>query len=85
MQVAFGGFSHVDDLASRLETLTNEFCLDLHYHYSHNHGYAATYGEAYQILDAAKFIHAAEHQQDRQAIAARLKGLNELFHHVQVT
>ncbi len=83
VQVEFGGFSHVDDLASRLERLTNEFCLDLHYNYSHNAGYAETYTEAYQILQAAKFIHAAEHQQDRQAIVNTLGGLDLLFHHVQ--
>lgn len=83
VQVQFGSFSHVDDLASRLEILANEFCLDLHYNYSHNPGFAETYREAYQILEVARFIHAAEHQQDRQAIAARLNGLDSLFHHVQ--
>ncbi|MCA9088826.1 MAG: DUF4339 domain-containing protein [Planctomycetaceae bacterium] len=83
MQVQFGGFSHLDDLAGRLETLVNEFCLDLHYNYSHNHGYAETYREAFKVLETAKFIHAAEHQQDRQAIATRLNGIDELFHHVQ--
>lgn len=81
--IKFGGFSHVDDLASRLETLCNEFCLDLHYNYSHNPGFRETYVEAYEILQVAKFIHSAEHQNDRQAIASRLKGLDELFHHVQ--
>lgn len=82
-QMQFGGFSHVDDLASRLETLTNELCLDLHFNYSHNPGFRETYAEAYQILDVAKYIHAAEHQQDRDAIAAKLSGLDELFHHVE--
>lgn len=81
--IEFGGFSHVDDLASRLEMLTNEFCLDLHYNYSHNPGFAGTYAEAYEILQIAKFIHAAEHQHDRQAIAERLGGVDQLFHHVQ--
>lgn len=83
VQVQYGGFSHVDDLSGRLESLVNEFCLDLHYNYSHNPGYLETYREAYQILDTAKFIHAAEHQQDRQAIASRLNGIDQLFHHVQ--
>ncbi|MCO6042731.1 hypothetical protein NG895_02315 [Aeoliella sp. ICT_H6.2] len=81
--VEFGGFSHVDDLASRLETLTNELCLDLHYNYRHNRGFNETYREAYQVFEVAKFIHAAEHQQDRRAIQERLQGLDELFHHVQ--
>ncbi len=82
-QVTFGGFLHVDDLASRLETLSNEFCLDLHYNYSHNRGFQETYREAYQVLDVAKYIHAAEHQNDRRAIQEQLGGLDRLFHHIQ--
>lgn len=82
-QVSFGGFSHVDDLASRLETLSNEFCLDLHYNYSHNRGFQETYREAYQVLDVAKYIHSAEHQNDRRAIQEQLDGLDRLFHHIQ--
>ncbi len=81
--VEFGSFSHIDDLASRLESLSNEFCLDLHYNYSHNYGYQETYAEAYEILQIARYIHEAEHQQDRQAIAERMHGLDALFHHVQ--
>lgn len=67
MQVEFGSFSHVDDLASRLEELTNELCLDLHYNYSHNAGFRETYGEGYQLLAVAQFIHGAEHNNDRDA------------------
>ena len=83
VQVQFGSFSHVDDLASRLEDLCNEFCLDLHYNYSHNHGYSETYAEAYQILQVAKYIHDAEHANDRAAIRSQLNGVDSLFHHVQ--
>ncbi|MCA9077736.1 MAG: hypothetical protein KDA93_22105 [Planctomycetaceae bacterium] len=82
-EISFGGFSHVDDLASRLETLSNEFCLDLHYNYSHNPGFRETYTESYQVLEVAKYIHAAEHQNDRQAIQEKLQGLDQLVHHVQ--
>ena len=83
-EIRFGSFSHVDDLAVRLEYLSNALCLDLHYNYSHNHGFAETYAEAYSILEAARFIHALEHNhQDRAAIQARLGGLDALFHHVQ--
>ena len=84
VSMQFGGFSHVDDLAARLESLTNELCLDLHYNYSHNHGFRITYAEAYEILQVARFIHEAEHNhQDRDAIAAKLGGLDSLFHHVE--
>lgn len=82
-QVTFGSFSHVDDLASRFETLSNEFCLDLHYNYSHNPGFRETYREAYQMLQVAKYIHATEHQHDRRAIQEKLSGVDQLFHHIQ--
>lgn len=81
--VAFGAFSHVDDLAERLETLANELCLDMHYNYSHNPGFAETYGETYQVLQVSQFIHDAEHRHDRAAIQSKLGGLDRLFHHVQ--
>ncbi len=82
-QMTFGGFGHVDDLAARLETLCNDFCLDLHYNYQHNYGFRETYAEAYQILEVARYIHDAEHHQDRDAIRAKIGGMDELFHHVE--
>lgn len=81
--VSFGGFSHVDDLALRLETLSNEFCLDLHYNYAHNHGFRETYREAYHLLQVAKYIHDAEHRNDRLAVQRELGGLDQLFHHLE--
>lgn len=81
--IAFGGFSHVDDLSGRLNSLANEFCLDLHHNYQHNPGYAEAYREAYQILQAAKSAHANEHQGDKAALARSLGDLDPLFHHVQ--
>ena len=81
--VEFGGFSHVDELASQLESLTSQLLLDLHYNYSHNPGFRETYREAYEIFQIAKYIHAAEHQHDRDAIAAKLGGLDADFHHIE--
>ncbi|MCA9034821.1 MAG: hypothetical protein KDA91_06825 [Planctomycetaceae bacterium] len=82
-QIAFGEFNHVDDLALRFETLMNELCLDLYYNYSHNPGFRETYAEAYSLLQTAKFIHNAEHHNDRDAIRSRLGGADQLFHHVE--
>ncbi len=82
-QIPFGGFSRVDDLASRLEALSNDFCLDLHYNYAHNPSFRGTYDEAYQVLEVAKYIHAAEHQNGRLAIQEKLKGFDQLVHHIQ--
>jgi len=81
--VQFGSFSNVDDLAGRLESLSNEFLLDLHANYSHNRGFRETYAEAYQLLQAAQFIHAKEHHNDHHGIQRKLNGMDTLFHHVQ--
>lgn len=81
--IEFGAFSQVDDLSGRLARLANELCLDMHYNYSHNSGFANTYREAYQILGAAKSIHATENQNDRVEIARQVQELDPLFHHVQ--
>lgn len=79
----FGSFSHVDDYATRLETLTGDLLLDLQHNYAHNPGFAETYRETYSIFETAKYIHSAEHRNDRVAIASRLAGLDVDFHHIQ--
>jgi hypothetical protein len=81
-EVVFGAFTHVDDLAIRLETRANELCLDLYYNYSHNFEFRATYSEAYQVLEVARYIHDSEHRHDRDAVQDQLRGLDDLFHHV---
>jgi hypothetical protein len=83
LQLEFGGYAHVDDLAGRLERQVNQLCLELHHNYRHNAGYAATYREAYTILEIAKYIHDKEHQGDRDEVARRLDEVDGLFHHVQ--
>jgi hypothetical protein len=83
VQIQYGGFARCDDLSGRLETALNELCLDLHYNYQHNAGYAHTYREAYETLQHAKYIHAKEHQGDREAIRGTVGKLDEQFHHVQ--
>ena len=81
--IQFGSFSHVDDLASQLETEMKYFLLDMHYNYAHNHGFRTTYAEAYRLYEVAKYIHAAEHQQNRAAIRQQLGGMDALFHHLE--
>ncbi|MEQ9408778.1 MAG: hypothetical protein RIK87_13670 [Fuerstiella sp.] len=81
--VTFGAYSHVDELAYRLEVLMNELCLDLYYNYSHNHDFHATYAEAYSLYQTASFIHAAEHNADRETAKSQLAGADALFHHIQ--
>jgi len=81
-EIIFGAFSHVDELAVRLEDLANQLCLDLYYNYSHNPDFRTTYSEAYQVLEVARFIHDSEHQHDRTAIRQQLLGLDDLFHHI---
>lgn len=81
--IHFGACSHVDQLASRLEVLMNQLCLDLHYNYSHNPGFAETYAEAYSLYQMARDIHAAEHNMDRLTMQQQLAGTDALFHHVE--
>ena len=81
--ISFGGFSHVDELAARLEVLMNQICLDLYYNYSLNPDFHATYSEAYSLYQTTRFIHAAEHNYDRETVRQRLGGADALFHHIQ--
>jgi len=79
----FGGFTQYADLSGRLETLVNEILLDLHYNYPHNPGFTETYREGYQLLSAAKFIHGAQHGNDREAMRSQLTGTDQQLHHIQ--
>lgn len=81
--VEFGGFARYQDLSGRLETLANELLVDLHYNYQHNAGFSETYREAYQLLEVAKFIHAADHNRDGEAMREKLAAMDPLFHHIQ--
>ena len=81
--VSSGGFSHVDELAARLEVLMNQICLELYYNYSQNHDFHATYAEAYVLYQTTRYIHAAEHNYDRETVRQRLSGADALFHHIQ--
>jgi hypothetical protein len=81
--VEFGGFARYQDLSGRLETLANELLVDLHHNYSHNPGFKETYREAYQLLEVAKFVHAADHRRDGAAMREKLGQMDPLFHHIQ--
>ncbi len=83
VQIQYGDFARCDDLAGRLETALNALCLDLHYNYQHNQGFAHSYREAYAVLQLAKEIHSKEHQGDRTFISRTVGTLDEQFHHVQ--
>ena len=83
IQLEFGGHSHVEDLSGRLATEANDLCLDMHYNYQQNPGFAETYREAYSLLDAAKFLYATENQADRDAVRQHVAQMHEQMHHVQ--
>ncbi len=82
-EIAFGGFSHIDDLAVELEQRANDLCLELHYNYQHNPGFRTVYREAYEILTTAKYIHGLEHAGNRDKLRQAAGELDGLFHHVQ--
>ncbi len=81
--VEFGSGRHLPELADRLEFLANEYCLELHYNYQQNRGFDDVYYDAYDFLQAAKFIRVKENQQDREAIRRSAKKIDNLFHHIQ--
>ncbi len=80
---SFGGFGHIDDLAMSLENQSNMLCWELYYNYQHNPGYRETYREAYEMSQAAKFIHGLEHARNRDRIREEVVRLDNLFHHFQ--
>ena len=81
--VSHGGFGQVDDLAARLEMMTNELCLDLHHNYRHNTGFRYTYRDVYDVYQLAKYIHDLHEEGSQEEIARRLEGLDRLFHLVR--
>lgn len=83
IELTFGDYSRYEDLAGRLAFEANALCLDLHYNYKHNKDFAEVYGEAYAILQAAKYIHGKEHKGDRPTLNKRMVEVDKLFHHVQ--
>lgn len=83
VEVTFGGFARYEDLAGRLAFEANALCLDMHYNYKHNKGFAEVYREAYDILLAAKYLVGKEHKGDKDLIAKRVDDAHKLFHHVQ--
>lgn len=82
-KLVFGGFQRTEDLAGRLEIEANRWCLDMHYNYQHNPDFAVTYGDAYKVLTAAKFMHSAEHIRNRDAIVKEIAAIDPLLHQVQ--
>jgi hypothetical protein len=82
VQLQFGGYARFEDLSGRLETEINRLCLDMHYNYQHNPGFAESYKEAYSLLASAKYVHAKEHQGDRDAIRHHVTQMDQAMHHV---
>lgn len=83
IEVAFGGFSRYEDLAGRLVAEANAMCLDMNYNYRHNRNFNDVYAEAYGVLQAAKYVHAADHSGNRAAIVQQVVEIDKLFHHVR--
>lgn len=81
--VPFGACAHLDELASRIEYMANELCLDMHYNYQHNPGYRETYAEAYQLFQTAKTIRGFAYANDHLSVRTQLAGVDGLFHHIE--
>jgi len=83
VQLQFGDFSRCEDLAGRLETEAYRLCPDMLYNYQHNPVFQETYREAYSLLESAKYLHAKQHQGDRDSIRHHVTQMDGLLHHVQ--
>ena len=83
VEVEFGSFKHYEDLATRLDAIANEVCLDLHYNHRRNPKFREVYREAYKVLQDAKYVHGSEHRGDQEAIRAAIGPMDDLFHHVR--
>jgi hypothetical protein len=81
VKLEFGGFKQTSDLIDRLEFATNRLCLDMHYNYRHNAGFAQTYRESYQILQTTRDLDSG--RPSRATIRQEVTELDEQFHHVQ--
>ena len=81
--VQFGGFSHTDDLAIRLEFLGSELCFDMHYNYQHNHEFDDTYREALDLFHQAKAVHLESHHGHHAELAKLVAQMDPLFHHIE--
>lgn len=82
VQMDYGDFSFVRDLAYRFERMVNSICLELYYNYRDNPEFETVYREAYDLLLASKEILAAAEQGDQQTAGEWLYGLDQLFYHV---
>jgi len=83
IELQFGGFQRHEDLGGRLVFAANALCLEMSYNYRDNPGFALAYRSAYDLLQAARFIHAKEHQGDRQAVQARVDDVDRLYHRLR--
>lgn len=82
VELTFGSFARYQDLAGRLAVDANALCLDMHYNYQGNKNFGDVYGDAYGVLQAAKYLQGKEHNGDRDAIGKRVTEVHRLFHHV---
>lgn len=81
--VQYGGFSHTDDLATRLEFIGSELCFDMHYNYQHNPGFRETYREAVDLFHQAKAVHLESHHGHHAELAQLIAKMDPLFHHIE--
>ncbi len=83
VELTFGGFSRYEDLAGRLVSEANAMCLDLNYNFRHNRNFNEIYAEAFGVLQAAKLVHAENHNGNRETIVQRVAEIDRRFHHVR--
>lgn len=81
-EFSFGGFARYQDLSGRLVMDVNALCLDMHHNYQDNKNFSEVYAEAYNVLQAAKYLQGNDHKGDHDAIGKRVAEVHRQFHHV---
>ena len=81
--IEFGGFVHTEEFGQLLPAVINDLCLDMHYNYSQNPTFAATYRDAYEMLNIAKSLQQALPSNNRDAVKQHLLAIDPLMHRVE--
>ena len=78
-----GTFTNTEEFALQLQSAANDLLLDMHFNYSHNRQFAATYQKTYTLLEAAQRVRKAAQTNRREEINPTLKDLDGLAYRLQ--
>jgi hypothetical protein len=80
VEIEFGGYVHIAELAEVMPLVTTDLCLDMHYNYVHNDNYVPAYRIAYGMLTAVRAMQASFEADDRNAVSEYLIEADRLLY-----